>query len=265
MLAVVKASERFHIYLYGLSFTVVTDCHALVYAVNKAHLNLRIARWILRLQNYRFQVAHRAGRKMLHVDALSRISAYVNAIPLERELEYRQLQDAHLKEIAQHLENADHEKYELVEGLVYRKCSDKPRFVVPEVMINNVIRVYHDDMTHCGLKKTLRGIQSNYWFPAMVKRVRDYLDNCLTCLMSNSSTNSREGELQISDTPTKPFQVLHADHFGPLTETAKGFKHILIIIDAVTRFTWVIAVKSTSAKESIKHFTSLFNIFGHHG
>lgn len=44
MLAVVKSIERFHIYLYGIQFTVITDCHALVYAINKAHLNPRIAR-----------------------------------------------------------------------------------------------------------------------------------------------------------------------------------------------------------------------------
>jgi len=36
MLAVVKAVERFYLYLYGLSFTIVTSCHALIYAVNKA-------------------------------------------------------------------------------------------------------------------------------------------------------------------------------------------------------------------------------------
>ena len=71
MLAVVKAVERFHIYLYGLTFNVVTDCHAVVYAVSKANLNPRIARWVLRLQNYKFKVSHRAGLKMAHVDSLS--------------------------------------------------------------------------------------------------------------------------------------------------------------------------------------------------
>jgi len=44
MLAIVRATERFHSYLFGLHFTIVTDYNALVYAVNKANLNPRIAR-----------------------------------------------------------------------------------------------------------------------------------------------------------------------------------------------------------------------------
>lgn len=39
MLAIVKATERFHIYLAGISFKVVTDCNSLVHAVNKANIN----------------------------------------------------------------------------------------------------------------------------------------------------------------------------------------------------------------------------------
>ena len=59
MLAVVKAIERFHIYLYGVKFTVITDCHAIVYAINTVNLNLHIARWTIRLQSYDFNVQHR--------------------------------------------------------------------------------------------------------------------------------------------------------------------------------------------------------------
>lgn len=121
MLAIVKSVERFHIYLYGLQFKIVTDCHALIYAVNKAHLNPRIARWTLRLQNYSFNIAHRMGSRMSHVDALSRIVVYHESIPLEKELQYRQLQDDRLKAIAENLEFADNDKFELIEGLVYKK------------------------------------------------------------------------------------------------------------------------------------------------
>ncbi|KYN29924.1 hypothetical protein ALC57_00625 [Trachymyrmex cornetzi] len=56
MLAIIKAVEKFHIYLYGLDFSIVIDCNALVHAINKASVNSRIARWILKLQNYRFKL-----------------------------------------------------------------------------------------------------------------------------------------------------------------------------------------------------------------
>lgn len=70
MLAVVKSIERFYVYLYSLNFTIVTDCHSLVYALNKMNLNPRIARWTLKPQNYSFKVKHRDGRNMTHADAL---------------------------------------------------------------------------------------------------------------------------------------------------------------------------------------------------
>jgi len=87
MLAIVRAVERFHLYLYGLRFTIVTDCNALIYAVNKANLNPQIARWTLALQNYDCKLIHRAENKMKHVDALSREVGYINELVLERELE----------------------------------------------------------------------------------------------------------------------------------------------------------------------------------
>lgn len=132
MLAIVKAIERFHMYLYGLDFTVVSDCSAVVYAVNRANLNPRIARWTLKLQAYKFKLIHRAGDKMSYVDALSRQVGYIGSLPLERELEYRQLEDAKWREIAVELELKDNDRFELIDGLVFRKGEIGPRFVVPD-------------------------------------------------------------------------------------------------------------------------------------
>lgn len=262
MLAVVKSVERFHIYLYGIEFTIITDCHALVFAINKAHLNPRIARWTLRLQNYKFKVIHRNGIRMSHVDALSRIVCYTESISLEKELQFRQLQDEKLKNIAEYLESNEHTKYELLDGLVFKKGADKSRFIIPESMVHNVIRVYHDEMSHCGYEKTVQGITTNYWFPTLRKKVQHYIENCIICLINNSSINSREGELQITDTPSMPFQIVHIDHYGPIIESVKGFKHILLVVDAFTRFTWLFPTKSTSTKEVIVHLTELFCNFG---
>lgn len=262
MMAIVKAVERFHIYLYGIDFKVVTDCNALVFAVNKASINPRIARWVLRLQNYSFKIEHRSGQKMTHVDALSRIVATVDSMPLEKELQFRQLADPSIRLLAQSIEESDHDKFELIDGLVYRKDADHPKFVVPESMIFQLIRIYHDDMAHCGLEKTYQGLFKNYWFTSMRRKIKAYIDNCVVCLVTNTASNVNEGELQITPTVEKPFEIVHTDHFGPLVKSEKGFKHILILIDSCTRFTWLFPVKSTSSREVIEKFTPIFDMCG---
>jgi len=97
---------------------------------------------------------------MAHVDALSKIVAFAEAMPLEKE--YKQLQDPKFTELSAKLEWENHHEFELFDGLIFKKGPDKPRFAVPDSMINNIIRVYHDNMAHCGLEKTIKGITSNY-------------------------------------------------------------------------------------------------------
>lgn len=199
---------------------------------------------------------------MAHVDALSRQIAYVNTLPLEREFEIRQTKDSRLMVIAKELEYGVNEKFKLIDGLVYQKGDDRSRFVVPDSLIINVIRAYHDEMAHYDFKKTFQGISSNYWFPSMRKRIFDHIDNVIVCILANASTHARESELQLSTCSTKPFEVLHIDHFGLLQLTEDGCRHILVIIDAFTRFTWLFAMKTTSIKETLTHLTTLFNISG---
>jgi len=111
---------------------------------------------------------------MTHVDALSRSIAYVNELSLEHELEFRQLADPRVKEIVQDLELRNNDKFELIDGLLYRKENDKLKFVIPSGMIISLLRAHHDEMTHCGPGKTYEGINKNYWFPHMRKTVYNY-------------------------------------------------------------------------------------------
>ena len=45
---------------------------SLTLTLNKKEINPRIARWALELQNYDYSLEHRSGKRMQHVDALSR-------------------------------------------------------------------------------------------------------------------------------------------------------------------------------------------------
>ena len=55
--------EHFHLYLYGQTFTLVTDHKPLeiIYGSRNSKPSARIERWVLRLQPYIFKVIYRAG------------------------------------------------------------------------------------------------------------------------------------------------------------------------------------------------------------
>jgi hypothetical protein len=72
LLAVVKAIEHFHYYLYGQKFRVRTDHSALQWLMNFKEPQGQVARWIEKLQTYDFIVEHRSGSAHRNADALSR-------------------------------------------------------------------------------------------------------------------------------------------------------------------------------------------------
>lgn len=86
----------------------------------------------------------------------------ISLITVEDEIMYKQLADPKIKELAEELEIRDHKYFTLIESLVFRKYKDKNLFVVPDSMIYSVIRIYHDDMGHVGIDKTIYGILGHY-------------------------------------------------------------------------------------------------------
>ncbi|GFU41667.1 retrovirus-related Pol polyprotein from transposon 17.6 [Trichonephila clavipes] len=72
VLAVVNALKKFRTYLLGNHFKIITDCSAFQKTMDKKDLVTRVARWTLLLEEYDYEIAHRSGQRMQHVDALSR-------------------------------------------------------------------------------------------------------------------------------------------------------------------------------------------------
>ena len=77
-LAIVFGVRKFHNYLSGMQFTILTDHKPLlgIFGPEKAIPNMassRMIRWTLILQGYSYELHHRAGSKHQNADALSRI------------------------------------------------------------------------------------------------------------------------------------------------------------------------------------------------
>ena len=68
----VWATNLFKPYLFGNSFTLVTDDEPLKWLMTTHELTGKLARWSLLLQEYDFTVVHRAGTDNVNADCLSR-------------------------------------------------------------------------------------------------------------------------------------------------------------------------------------------------
>ncbi len=64
--------EKFHDYLYGNTFTVVTDNNPLTYVLTSAKLDAASHRWLAALSTFDFHIKYRAGKANQDADGLSR-------------------------------------------------------------------------------------------------------------------------------------------------------------------------------------------------
>ena len=71
-LAIIRAMEQFAVYLTGRFFTSQTDHRALQFLQQSRHLNGRLIRWALTLQQYMFDIQYWPGKNNGNADGLSR-------------------------------------------------------------------------------------------------------------------------------------------------------------------------------------------------
>ena len=66
-------TDKFHDYLYGKRFTVVTDSNPLTYVLTTAKLDATGQGWVAALAAFDFDVIYRPGRNNIDGDTLSRL------------------------------------------------------------------------------------------------------------------------------------------------------------------------------------------------
>jgi hypothetical protein len=140
----------------------------------------------MKLSELDFTVEHRAGKKIPHVDALSRhVRTVLNDKKLNREVvRGEQAKDKFCQSLNTGSYQSMREFFCDKEGLIYRRRRQgRHQLVVPTSIIQDVIRANHDPsyIAHSGINRTHSVIALNYWWPGMRKSIEDYVRKCDSC------------------------------------------------------------------------------------
>jgi hypothetical protein len=273
-LAIVNALKHFRVYLIGIPFKIVTDCNAIKATVHKRDLIPRVARWWIYLQDFDFEVEYRKGKHVAHVDYLSRnppnTVLAVNPIAEGTWLEIEQSKDRETKSIIAKINAGDLvvSDFEVKHSILYRKLrmddgSFTFRYFVPKGSRLGLLRLYHvDEQCHVGGEKTLHKVREQFWFPRMTSFVKKYIAHCLVCVTTKRPSGPKQGLLHSIDKTPTPFHTVHADCLGPFKVTTEGFKHILLLIDAFTKYVLLIPLRTLTGSEMVSALETHLLLFG---
>lgn len=284
-LALVWGVERFHYYIYGKEFELVTDHKPLeVIFAPKSKPCCRIERWVLRLQSYKFTVIYRPGKTNI-ADPLSRLvewsklkennpnsthsNQYVNWIVTHMEPKAIKLED-----IAK-ASSSDHKIQAVKEGIYkgiwlevvsqYKTIETElcfadeillrgTRIILPESLQERALYLGHEG--HPGITVMKRRLRAKVWWPKMDLQIEQFVKKCKGCTLVGAPTAPEP--IRRTELPSRPWQHIAIDFCGPLPSG----HHLFVIVDYFSRFVEVEIMTKIDSARAIEKLKVIFARFG---
>ncbi|GFT24632.1 transposon Tf2-11 polyprotein [Trichonephila clavipes] len=262
VLAVVNALKKFRTYLLGNHFKIITDCSAFQKTMDKKDLVTRVARWTLLLEEYDYEIAHRSGQRMQHVDALSRYPVtIITSDTLTARLQRAQQEDENIQNLKSLIGTNNATDFFIKNEILYKYVDGRELIAAPRDMQTELIKLAHEK-GHFSSAKTEEIVKREFFIPNLSKQVQNVIINCVSCILANKKCGKKEGFLNPIPKEDVPLSTYHVDFIGPLPSTNKRYQHILTIIDAFTKFTWLYPVKSTTLEDALDKLKLQQKTFG---
>uniref|UniRef100_A0A131XQ90 RNA-directed DNA polymerase n=1 Tax=Ixodes ricinus TaxID=34613 RepID=A0A131XQ90_IXORI len=259
-LAVVYGVKKFHQYLAGRSFTILTDHQPLLGLFNRDKripevVSPRMLRWILLLAAYDYSIEHRPGPRNGNADALSRLpkpghgdeSQPPGDVLLLEAIEFPPLRatdiadltkkDAVLSRVKNWILSGwpstkvdTYAAYEVrkAELSLHRDCILwGSRVVIPEAARKAVLELLHAN--HPGMTAMKASARSLMWWPKMDQEIEDFVRRCDRCQSNRQSDAKAPVHFWIK--PDQPWSRLQIDFAGPV----KG-EVFLVVVDAYSNW-----------------------------
>ena len=223
-LAAVATIKEFYPYLYGFSFTLVTDHNPLTAFKSLKDVGGRLARWMMFLQQFQLKIEYKPGKVHSDADALSRRPSgsggkgdggdgnwgsssgcitlvstlqptFLNATDIKSE----QQKDKDLKPLLEQIQaglpvpsstRPGLRKCLLVDGVLCRKYMEhgmtpRTQIVIPSSLQDTVSKQLHDLSGHLGIRKTMGKVKERFYWPGYEHDVELHVQECGKCQRRN--------------------------------------------------------------------------------
>ena len=257
MLAILFAIRKWRCYIEGYHFIVKSDHMALKFIRNVKEPVGRLARWMLELQQYDFEVQYKKGTLQVVADALSR-----NVDLAEEEIAaFREIKDEwysrRINEVIQRPKK--YKDWIVVDGLLYKHTKDDLldplyskdegwRLVVPVNYREQVLWDAHNEASsgHLGVEKTYDRVARDFYWPGVYVDVKAYVRQCDTCQRYKKAQTGPQG-LMTGRHLEKPWVTVAADlmHFP---RSSSQNKYLLVFQDLFTKWVELKPLRAATGK-----------------
>ncbi|XP_020600787.1 uncharacterized protein K02A2.6-like [Orbicella faveolata] len=280
-LGLVWGCKRFHVYLYGVEFTLLTDHKPLevIYSTNSRN-STRIECWVLRLQPYRFKVQSIPGKQNI-ADPLPRLGKGKGVCMNDDAEEFIRFVAETSTPAAMSVQEVEEESWLDPEMSQLRECitagewDNAPpqyksvrselsilgklvlrgtRLLIPAKLRDRVVDLAHE--RHQGLTKTKQRLRSKVWWAGIDRQVEAKCKTCHGCQLVGLPTPPEP--FKHTEFPSQPWQDLAADLMGPLPSG----EYVFVVVDYYSRYFEVGILKSVTSATIIG---SLERTFCTHG
>jgi hypothetical protein len=244
LLAIVNAMDHWRPYLAGSPHKVIiySDHQNLLYWKEPHKISCRVAREVLMLSEYNFEIRHIKGTANGRADALSRRPDYdqghednQNIVVLPEQVFARAMEvlpDHTNQEDSVLKPWIDPHQLKQHQGVWYK---DGRQVVMGDIEAKRqIIRSHHDSPVHGhpGISKTIQLTERLYWWPRMRIDITEYVKGCADCQRHKVNTRPTKAPLQpiYPKAETSPFETVALDFIVKLP-VSQGFDSILTITD----------------------------------
>ena len=282
-LAVSFGVKKFHQYLYGRRFCLVTDNRALSLILNPQRelpslAAARMQRYALQLAAHSYEVELRRTKDMGIADTLSRLPASADQEEEDewcpqlvmnaenegptlhaKEVEIHTRRDALLGRVLQYVRAGWPATVEPEMKPFFQRRDELStqgdcvvwggRLAVPKKLRKRVLDELHTG--HMGSSKMKQLARRHLWWPGLDRELENLARSCAACVEKRA--DPPKSVLHPWERTTGPWERIHADFAGPFQGTM-----LLIVSDSFSKWIEVVTMRSTTAERTVEELRKLF-------